>query len=65
MSIANFPNLTFLGSHHLVSQKENSLEAEFSGAEVEKVFQTGTEQLHYHHIVVSLSATPLYWRNTH
>lgn len=65
VNISTFHDLTDFGSYHLVSQKEDSLEAEFSGAEVEKVLQTGTKQLHHHHIVVSLSATPFYWRNTH
>lgn len=52
-------------SYHLVCQQQDSLEAELSGAKVEEVLQTWTEQLHNHHIVVSFSATPLYGWNAH
>lgn len=51
-------------SHHLISEQKNSLKAEFSGAEVEQIFQTGSQQLHDHHIIVSFCTTPLYGRDT-
>lgn len=50
---------------HLVSQQQDGLEAKLSRAEVEQIFQTGPQQLHHHHIVVTLGPTPLYRRNTH
>lgn len=53
------------GSHHLVSQQQDRLEAEFPRAEIEQILQTGPQQLHHHHIVVALGPTPLYRRNTH
>lgn len=37
VNTSTFHDLTSFGSYHLVSQEEDSLEAEFSGAEVEKV----------------------------
>lgn len=52
-------------SHHLVGQQQHCLEAELPGAEVEKVLQTGAQQLHHHYVVVALGATPLNGWNAH
>lgn len=52
-------------SHHLVSQQQDCLEAELPRAEVEQILQTGSQQLHHHHVVVALSPAPLYCWNTH
>jgi hypothetical protein len=38
--------------YQLVSQQQDSLQAEAAGAEVEEVLQAGAQQLHHHHIVV-------------
>jgi len=51
--------------HHLVSQQQDGLEAEFAGAEVEEVLQTGPQQLHHHHVVVALRTAPLYGWDAH
>ena len=60
------PLFLFLsGSHHLVSQQQDCLQAELPRAEVEQILQTGPQQLHHHHIVVALGPTPLYRWNTH
>lgn len=51
--------------YHLIGQQQDGLEAELSGAEVKEVLQAGTQQLHHHHVVVSLGAAPLYRRDAH
>lgn len=48
----------------LISKKKNSLQGETAWAEIEKVFQRGAKQFHYHNIVVSFWATPFYCRDT-
>lgn len=54
-----------LGTHHLVGQQQHRLEAELSGAEVEEVLETGPQQLHDHHIVVTLGPAPFDGRDAH
>ena len=42
----------------LISEKENSLQGELSVAEVEKILQTGAEEIENHSIVVTLGSEP-------
>ena len=44
---------------HLVSDHERRLNCEFTLAEVERVFETRTEQVHDHRIVVALYPKPV------
>lgn len=44
--------------NQLVGKKEDSLEREFSVAEVEQVLETGTEEVKNHGIVVTLGSEP-------
>lgn len=51
-------------THHLISQEQNSLEAEFSIAEIEKVLQRWTKEIYYHGIIVALLTIPTDKGNT-
>ena len=46
------------GTHQLISQKEDSLQAELAVAEVKEVFERGTEEIDDHGIVVALGPEP-------
>ena len=48
--------------NELISKEQNSLEGEATRAEIKKVFQGGSEQFHYHNIVVPFWAAPFYCR---
>ena len=44
--------------NHLIGQHEDSLHGESSGAEVEEIFEAGTEEVHDEDVVVPLLAVP-------
>ena len=44
--------------NHLIGQHEDSLHGESSGAEVEEIFEAGTEEVHDEDVVVALLAVP-------
>lgn len=52
-------------TYHLICQKQNSFEAELSGAEIEEILQARPQKFHHHHIIVTLCPTPFNGRNTH
>lgn len=44
----------------LVGQQKNGLQREFTVAEVEKIFQTGSKQIENHSVVITLGTEPAY-----
>ena len=54
----------FESLNHLVSDHERSFNREFSLAEVKSILQTGSQQVHYHRIVVSFHSEPVDSWNT-
>ena len=48
---------------HLVCDHERGLDCEFALAEIESVFETGTEEIHDHCVVVALDSKPVDSRN--
>ena len=46
-------------TYHLVCKHQNSFEREFALAVVEKVLETGSEQVNHHHVVVALDTEPV------
>ena len=49
---------------HLIRNHKSCLDSEFTLAEVESIFETGTQQVHDHGVVVALDAKPVYAGNT-
>ena len=54
----------FYSRDELIGEKQDSFQTESSGTKIEKVFETGTKQLHDHDVEVALRATPLDLRDT-
>lgn len=54
----------FESLNHLVRDHERSFNGEFSFAEIESILQTGSQQVHYHRIVVSFHSEPVDAWNT-
>lgn len=52
-------------SHHLISKQQDCLKTELAGAKVEEILQTGPQQFHHHHIVITFCSAPLYCWNAH
>ena len=49
---------------HLIRNHKSCLDSEFALAEVESIFETGTQQVHDHGVVVALDAKPVYAGNS-
>lgn len=45
---------------HLIGQHENCFHCEASGAKVEQVFQTGTQQIHDQDVVIAFLTEPVH-----
>lgn len=54
----------FDAGNELVGEEENGLQRELAVAEVEKIFQTGSEQIDNHSVVVTFGTEPANERNT-
>ena len=46
------------GTHQLISQKEDSLQAELAVAEVEQILERGPQEVNDHGIVIAFGAEP-------
>jgi len=49
----------FKSLNHLVGQHQSSLDGQFSLAIVEDVFQTRSQQVHDHRVIISFNAKPV------
>jgi len=47
-----------IATHQLICQQENGLDSEFPVAKVEQILEAGAQQLHDHHVVLTLNAKP-------
>jgi len=47
------------GTYHLIGEHKNGFEREFTLAIVEKVLETGPEQVNHHYVVVALDSKPM------
>ena len=54
----NINRASFAAAHRLVGEQQRGLERKLARAEVEEILEGRAEQLHHHHIVLTLRAAP-------
>jgi len=54
-----------MSPHQLISKQQHSLELEFPAAKGKEILEAGAEQIHDHHIVVSLHTKPAHKGHAH